>query len=112
MCQYNTQSGRLNLVQSIVKTPKFALIAIFQPMISGLPEMLRQFLVVGRDHPSVANGVEMLQRVETKSISDTKRSDRPIPPTRAHGLRGVFNNRQVVPFGDFAQCRHSDRPAR
>src|SRR5690625_7780 len=104
------EDSRLERIEPRVRPDLLMVIGLEPAMYPDLPDLGREFLIVGDDHPSIPETAEVLRREEGEDGGITERASRdhifadltPCPDR----LGRIFEEEETVPVRDRAQFFH------
>ncbi len=106
MAQFDAQQGRLHLVQPAVDAGKIADQALAPAILPSGRDTLRQLGIVGRDDATVAEGAQVLGRIEAVGGDVAVATDQPATDRRTVRLGAVLDHLDAMAVGDGTDPLH------
>ena len=104
--ELGVEHHRLQRVEARVESQLRVMVLDVTAVVAKCPTTLRHTIVLGCHGPGIPKGPQILAGVEAKRGGRTPVTHRRPCLTCAVGLGGVFDDRQIVPFGNRGDRSH------
>src|ERR1035441_10826017 len=98
--------SRLHGIEAAVPADLFVVIPLAASMIAQMPNVRRQFLVIGGDASAIAIGAQVLGGIKTERRDLAQRSRFLIAPLRTECLRSILDKAGAVLLDDTVESVH------
>src|SRR4030095_601793 len=92
----DAQNSGLNCVEPEVAPQDLGVVPLLKAVIPQHPQPLREFRIIGGNHPAITGSSEVLGGIEAETARISESSGTLSANFGANGLRGIFDYRQLV----------------